>query len=448
MWYLLILALTAGLIGSLLYFQLRHSLYEGVDQSLQAATFQAGANIERERAPLTFHSKRDVDFFVESKGRRNFAVRLLSMNGKLLDGDGAYLLGPDWPAPRDGFTDTKGRGGSWRVLGSRVVSRSGAIIGWLQVAEATEYIGDALKRFGARALLEIPFLLLLAAAGGLLLVRQGLKPVNAMIATAKNISSSDLDRRIAYEGPRDELSHLAQTFNRMLDRLKDGFEVERRFTADVSHELRTPLSAIKGQLDVAMSRERSPGEYQEVLSALARQTDRLIRLTNDLLFLAVIEHAEEPRTERVNLGDLVEATLDHLKPLADAKPVSIEMDGIGQNHYVRGNFDQLMRLVYNLLDNAVKYTPAGGHIEVGVDEGHSGEVRLEVANTGPGIAAYHLPRIFDRFYRVADDRNRSSGGSGLGLALAHEIARAHGGNISAESIAGERTVFVVNLPRN
>ena len=443
-WYALILALTIATIGSLLYVQTRRSLYEGVDRSLQAAMAEAAANIETDNSHIAFRSRDDVDVVVREAGAP-FAVRVLASDGRLADGAGDFKTGPLWPRPAAGFENTTGRDGRWRVLTSPLLSKEGSVVGWLQAAEPTQYISDALRGFRAQLLLMVPLLLIFGAAGGILLVRQALRPIASVIETADSISSSDLGRRIAYSGPAGELSRLASTFDRMLDRLQAGFEAERRLTADVSHELRTPLTAIKGQIDVALGRPRSTDEYRAVLTSLATQTDRIVRLTNDLLLLSNLERTRELRMDEVNLGDLINATVDHLRPLAAQRTIVIDSAAVGEDLCVLGDFDQLMRLAYNLLDNAVKYTPPEGDIAVAAARTSEEKVRLTISNSGPGIAVEHLDRIFDPFYRVSSDRNRTNGGAGLGLAIAREIVRAHGGSLEAASGDG-RTSFTVILP--
>ncbi|HUX20194.1 MAG TPA: ATP-binding protein [Spirochaetia bacterium] len=446
-WYILVLGLTAAVVGALFSVELDRSLFASVDVSLQAALGQATGTIEAEKTGPAFRSKDDVDVVVRNRGRANFAVRLLANTGKVADGDGAYLDGPDWPRPAEGFATVGGRGGSWRVLTEPILAKEEPVLGWIQVAEPINYITDAMSRLREDLLLAIPLMLILAGAGGVLLVHESLKPISTVIATAQSISSSDLSGRIAYSGPEDELTQLARTIDRMLDRLEEGFELERRFTADASHELRTPLTAIKGQIDVALSRDRTKEEYQEVLSSLRRESDRLIRLTNDLLLLSRIGLPRRPNPQsRINLPDLVMATVDQISPLAETKQIHISSASSAEIIEISGDFDQLIRLFLNLLDNAVKYTPYGGSIVVGVTGGTNGSPAVSISNSGPGFAAEDESRVFERFYRTNEDRSRDSGGSGLGLAIAREIVRAHGGTIRAQSSRGAMTTFTVEFP--
>lgn len=447
-WYVLVLAVSALIVGGFFYLELHRSLYATVDLSLRAAASQAAATIEAEKsAPSLMKEANDIDVVVRNRGHINFAVRLLTRSGNLAEGHGAYRSGPKWPNPVEGFSTVGGRGGSWRVLTEPVVAQEKPGLGWIQVAQPISYITDALRRLRTVLLLAIPLMLLLAGAGGVLLVHEALRPLSAVTATAQSISSSDLSRRIAYAGPEDELAQLSRTFDRMLDRLEQGFELERRFTADASHELRTPLTALKGQIDVALSKERSAPEYREILGWLAKEADRLIRLGNDLLLLSRID-LPRGRSQAlvINLTDLLQATLDQIAPLAEQKGIRIEGPPEEGAIEVRGDFDQLVRLFLNILDNAVKYTPPKGEIRLSMARSSPERVVVTIANTGAGFSAVEAERVFERFYRLSSDRSRGSGGSGLGLSIAREIARAHKGDVYASSRPGELTTFTVELP--
>ncbi len=446
-WYVLILGITAAVAGSIFTVALDRSLFASVDHSLQAALSQAVGTIEAEPEGPVFRNRGDVDLVVQNRGRDNFALRLLGGDGKVVDGVGAYRNGPQWPSTNEGFSTVDGRGGSWRVLTEPILAKEEPGLGWIQLAEPIRYVTAVMSRLRTDLLLAIPLMLLLAGAGGILLVHEALKPISKVIATAQSFDSKDLTGRIAYNGAEDELAQLSRTIDRMLDRIAEGFEHERRFTADASHELRTPLTAIKGQIEVALSRDRSADEYREVLSSLRTESDRLIRLTNDLLLLSRLGLSDRLRSwSDINLCDLVPATLDQMSSLVEAKRISVETSIPSEPLDVSGDFDQLIRLLLNLFDNAVKYTPEGGtiRVEVGAPAGDSATVM--VANSGPGFPSGDEVRVFDRFYRVSEDRSRERGGSGLGLAIAREIVRSHGGSIEASSGAGTMTTFTVKLP--
>jgi heavy metal sensor kinase len=293
----------------------------------------------------------------------------------------------------------------------------------------------------------VPLALLLAGAGGYFLASRALRPIDRITHTAQAINSSDLSLRISHTGPADELGRLAATFDEMLDRLQAAFDRERRFTADAAHELRTPLTALKGRIGVTLSQPREAAEYGDSLQEMERQVDRLIRLGSDLLFIARLDQGQvKRRHDPIALDDLLAAVVEQLRPLAEVKTISLpEPDARGLT--VPGDMDLMIRLFLNLLDNAIKFTPPGGR--VWVETLRSGEqVTIAIRDTGPGIPAEHQAHLFERFYRVGGDRSRTDGqgGAGLGLAIAHEIARAHGGSLRVESTLDEGTTFFLKLP--
>jgi signal transduction histidine kinase len=266
-----------------------------------------------------------------------------------------------------------------------------------------------------------------------------------MTSTAAALSASDLTRRIGYTGPPDELGRLAMTFDAMLDRLAAAFARERRFTADAAHELRTPLTALKGRIEVALSRPRSAEEHTALLRALANDVDRLARLSGDLLLLARLDDGElRPEFEPVWLDDLLASVVERVGDLAEARGLVLHYERAPAVS-VAGDLSQLSRLFLNLLDNALKFTPTKGVVTVRLTTDETGAL-VTVADTGPGIAPDHLPLLGRRFYRGAADRARGVGGSGLGLAIAGEIARAHGGTLALDSVLGQGTTAAVRLP--
>jgi signal transduction histidine kinase len=271
-----------------------------------------------------------------------------------------------------------------------------------------------------------------------------------MTQTARAINANDLQQRIDYAGPLDEVGRLAVTFDDMLARLESGFERERRFTGDAAHELRTPLTALKGHIGVTLSRPRSQSTYVETMQGMEQQVDRLIGLSNDLLFMARLQaDGYQAAVEPVDLSDLLGAIVDQVQPLAEAKSISLTQT-IDEAVVVHGQIDLLTRLFLNLLDNAIKYTPPDGRVSISART-EARAVKIAVRDTGPGIAHEHLPHLFERFYRVESDRGRrwgenGKGGAGLGLALADEIVRVHGGRLSVESEPGQGATFLVELP--
>ena len=256
----------------------------------------------------------------------------------------------------------------------------------------------------------MPLLLLLAGSGGFFLAGRALRPIAAVTQTARQISASDLSQRLRYDGPADEVGRLAQTFNEMLDRLESAWMQERRFTADAAHELRHALAVLKGQIEVTRSRSRLADEYERTLDNLAIQVERLIRLSSDLLFLARLDQAHQPsqRWEQIDLSRLSASLADQIEPLLTSKRLLLTSD-VAPGLLVDGESDLLIRLFLNLLQNAHKYTAEGGRLRLAAHREQE-MVNVSVADTGSGISADALPHLFERFYRVHDDRSTATAG--------------------------------------
>jgi heavy metal sensor kinase len=263
--------------------------------------------------------------------------------------------------------------------------------------------------------------------------------------STQEITADHLSRRLPVVNPGDELGRLAQTINEMIGRLERSFAEVRRFTADASHELRTPLTAIRTEAEVALTRATTTADQQHLLGSILEECERLTRLTDQLLTLSREDAGVAPFVrEPVDLQALVRGVAEIMRPLADARGLRPNVD-CGDGVEVCGDGARLRQVFFNLLDNAIKYTPAGGEIGVRVER-RSGEALVTVRDTGIGIPAEHLPRVFDRFYRVDKARSREQGGTGLGLSISRSIVAAHGGRIAVESFVGKGTTFTVILP--
>jgi heavy metal sensor kinase len=286
---------------------------------------------------------------------------------------------------------------------------------------------------------------LLAGGGGWLLARRALKPVDQMTRTALRISGEHLDERLQETDSGDELDRLAKTLNDMLGRLNSAFHQMRQFSADASHELQTPLTILKGEMEVALRSQRSPEEYQRILGSGLEEIDRINHLVDGLLLLAradagVLRLDLQP----VDVTTLLQEVGAQMKVVADDRSISLNTDIIAPVS-VHGDRAQLRRLVLNLVDNAIKYTPAGGRVTLSLRAEHDGAF-LVISDTGIGLSADEQQRIFDRFHRTTETRARDQRGVGLGLSIARSIVEAHGGRIDVESTPGKGSTFTVCLP--
>ena len=294
-----------------------------------------------------------------------------------------------------------------------------------------------------------PLVLLAAGFGGWFLARQGLAPVTAMARSARQIGAGNLEKQLPVVNPRDELGQLATTFNDLLGRLNSAFEEQRRFMADASHELRNPLSVMSTAAGVTLKKEhRAEEEYREALQIVAEQTRRLSRIVNDMFMLARADSGQYPLRKRtLYLNDLLEEVARAGAVLAADRSATVEVTNVPEAAF-HGDQDLLRQMLLNLVDNAVKVTPANGAVKLGLDR-RDREYLLSVADAGPGIPAEARQHIFERFYRADRTRTRAEdGGAGLGLAIARWIARAHDGDIELEDSAatGTGTKFIVRLP--
>ena len=290
-----------------------------------------------------------------------------------------------------------------------------------------------------------PAALLLASIGGLWLANKALSPVDRLTRAAERIGRGNLSERVEEPKSHDEIGRLAATFNRMISRLEQAFERERRFAADASHELKTPLAVLRGDIEVALRRERSPEEYRRVLESSLEEIARLTKLTEDLLTLARSDADESVLAlEPVRLDQLAAEASAYMTALANSAGVALSYDA-RTAALVEGDPKRLKQLLYNLFDNAIKYTPVGGDVRLDLSVTDSSAV-IEISDTGRGIPAAALPHVFERFYRQIDPRDSRVTGFGLGLAISKWIADAHGGSIEVDSREGEGSRFTVRLP--
>jgi signal transduction histidine kinase len=287
----------------------------------------------------------------------------------------------------------------------------------------------------------------LALAAGTFLARRITRPVSDVITTAGRVSEGVLDRVVTVNSGINELDTLGGAFNSMVTSLKQSDRAQQAFVADVAHELRTPLTVIKGTIetleDGAMDDLEGRGR---LITSMQNETDRLIRLVNDLLVLTradagLLKLGIHP----VDLADLARQRCEHFEPVAEKKNIlfNIQVDG---SPCVYGDEDRLAQVLDNLLDNALRYSPEDGHIQIKIHTGVAGERVCSIHNAGPGIPADHLTRIFDRFYRVENSRIKRGGEAGLGLAIVRSLLQAQGGSITAESQQDDGTTLIFRLP--
>jgi heavy metal sensor kinase len=346
--------------------------------------------------------------------------------------------------------------GAVETLRRRTRLASGEVLE-VYVARTGDVEQRTLRAFAVIALVLIPLTTVAAAVAGRSIADRVLQPLNRLVTASREIGIAGLSRRVDEPDHPAELRELAHAFNGMLERLDRAVQALRSFTADASHELRTPLTAIRGTAEVALARPRTEAELRETLEAVLDETGAMLRMVEDLLTLARGQEGAAPRAEPVDLTAILHDVQEVGQALASDRPVEVRLDA-ADGLVVTGAAGPLRRLFLNLVSNAVKFTDRGGvtvtaRIVRGVEgdaETPEGDVRpawveVAVTDTGTGIAPDALPRVFDRFYR-ADAARETSGGAGLGLAIARLIVEQHGGTITAQSIQGRGSTFIVRLP--
>jgi heavy metal sensor kinase len=312
---------------------------------------------------------------------------------------------------------------------------------YLQNGVNGHLVQDSIDSLRNSLLLILPLVLGLCVAGGYWLAGRALGPMASVTAALNAIQPSNLHSRLPVSPVPDEIARLSAVINALLERLERASATERRFASDAAHELRTPLAVLRTGLEVALARERSPDQNRNALTSAHREVLSLCRIADELLMLARLNGEVSFDRSRVNLRDVVAEVVSAVEPLAQSQESQLRLNA-ADDVVVNGNAGHLRRLLVNLLDNALKFTPAHGSIDVTLAR-KNGAATLSVADTGPGIPARELPFIFDRFFRGASSPGK---GSGLGLSFCKEIARLHGGEIAAATRPTGGCEFIVTLP--
>jgi heavy metal sensor kinase len=462
-WYTIAFAVLLLLTGAVFYQYLERSLEASVDTDLQIRGQQIAGGLVVHNGTLNMSDLTAAlpgfGIAPQAQGARlsdvnqGVLVRLLDAHGVLLGETPAFralrvpgasvtqpLQGTPWQGTALSTDEQEVR------LYSRTLTTGGNPVAVIQVGESLFTLHTLLHQLVA-ALLVVGFLVLLACAvGSYLLAGRSFAPIQRLAETARKIKAGDLHQRVPVPPVRDEVQYLALTLNEMLDSLDQSFSRQRRFVADASHELRTPVAVIRNKVEVAVLRPRSPDDYCTVLHSIHAETERLSHLISDLLALARGDEGQARfERETVRLDQLVESVAANADGLAQKRGIRLSVQA-PQPVTLIGDEARLIQVILNLLDNAIRYTNAGGQVLLSLQT-TSSETQLVVRDTGIGIAPEHLPHLFERFYRADPSRRRTGGsGTGLGLAIVEWIVRAHGGSIVAESQMGRGSCFTVTLP--
>lgn len=314
----------------------------------------------------------------------------------------------------------------------------------VQVGTSLEDYDETMRRLLIIMIISIPSSICLTLIVGYIMAKKALKPVDQIRKTAVKISSRNLDERIQIGPRRDELTRLGKTFNDMIERLQNAFQRVNQFSSDVSHELKTPLTILKGETEVALRKDRDREDYKKLLSSHLEEIDRMTKIVDDLMLLSKAD-AKDVRLnlEEVQLKDLIVDICMDMQYLAAKKGIDLQMLEI-EDTKINGDELKLRRMLMNIVENGIKYTPSGGKVEV-ASFAKNGSVFIEIKDSGHGIPEDEIHFVFDRFYRGDKSRKRESG-SGLGLSISKWIAEAHQGTIEVESVLNQGALFRIQLP--
>jgi heavy metal sensor kinase len=460
LWYAGLLTIILIALGFTLYHALRHSLMTEAINSVVVRAQQITSFIE---LPETSSADEETGTFIDINDPElihrfssdGIYIQIKDATGLLVN-KSSFL--PNLRLDEGNLISTLNNPGSGTLVLRNVteigrmivytvpVLRNGQPLGTVTVGRSLQFMDDALERL----LLLLLFLsgggMILAMAVGAALAKVALSPIDRITKTARQINAEGLHRRINLQGPNDEITRLANAFDEMLDRLNTSFQREQRFTADVSHELRTPLTIIKGTAEVSLRNPSSTRQdYKAALESINCEIDRMTNIADSLLTLARADAGQQHlEMNPTDFSELIEQTAAKFIPLAAKKRIALETT-ITAHLWINGNKERLQQLVGNLIQNAIKYTPPDGRIDLSLKDNEN-MVEMKIVDTGVGIPEADLPHIFERFFRVDQTRSRAEGGSGLGLSIAKWIVEAHGGQIEASSTFGSGTSILVRLP--
>ena len=446
-WYAAIFTASSLLAFLFFYLQIASILRERTDEDLvddagEFSTLLAAKGLEEVKQTMILEAKND--------GEKKVFFRLLTLDGDVLGSSELFFWGPlsvNHSALQQITKDNRPVFESLLIEGRRHKARAAyARIGpatilhlGVSLEDNDEFLAEFRQIFGA----TIGVVMVLAGLLGWFMAKRALKDVEEVTRTARAISASDLEQRVPIKGHAEEIDRLATTFNDMLDRIQTLITETKEMTENIAHDLRSPITRIRGLAEMALTTGKAIDEYEAAAASTVEDCDRLLEMINTMLYISQTEAtAGKLATEEVDVAGVVRDACELFQPVAEDKGVKLVVE-IGAHFKVRGVLQWLQRMLANLIDNALNYTPSPGTVTVSV----SGDDKLgiiAVKDTGVGISQDELPHIFRRFYRC--DRSRSLPGTGLGLTLVEAIVRAHRGEIIVTSTPNVGTTFTVTLP--
>lgn len=480
LWYACILAIILSVFSFFMYLEFSRTLYRDTDEILrrEVAAFEKilGDSLEKQWkdkeltsfSVLTLNSadypaviRENLELMIQSTGdlerfvnRSSLMLKVVGFDKKIftsnLRGWESEIIFPDYE--RDSVFMEKGD--SYQTIHFRknpirlyyhLVRYKTRPLFIVQCGKSIAELESSLQRLIFIILISIPGAVMAACLAGWFLAKRSFSPIDSMINEARQITAAYLKGRLPRRQTGDELDRLAETLNEMMDRIEASTRAIQEFSSDISHELKTPLAIIRGEIELALRRERSPDSLKETLRTIEEEVEELIKLVNDLLLL-VRSDAKQFRIEKVRLsiGPILKQVIERFQERAGRKQISLRLI-MDTEYEIAGDALYLKRLVSNLVDNAIKFTPEKGNVVVEMKSQDAQHVLIRIVDDGPGIELELQEKVFSRFFRT--DLARSQEGAGLGLNIAKALAEAHQGSLRIESQPGRGTTVLIRLPK-
>jgi heavy metal sensor kinase len=451
-WYAGVLTSVFVLLGLLTFFFLRHYLEANVlDTQARRARQIAGTLVAQAPRDSEDALRSDVEKLYSPEINDRF-IRISRADGHVVYASGtprSEVFDPARVPPIAGdFLEGAARkvpvpGGSLLIAAVPATGSDGTLYR-VEVGTSGGPAENTLAQVLFMLAVGLPIAVAVAVAGGFILVRQALEPVERMAVKAEEITQHSLSERLPVVRSGDELEQLSISLNRMISRLEDALRGSKQFVADASHELRTPLTVMRGELESLAQDGRLARETREALGSVLEEVERLAEIVESLFALSRLDAGEADTWQRFDLAELANTTAEQMSLLATDKGIRVHCES-APGVTVRGDRARLKQVIVNLLDNAIKYTPDGGQVTLRVSREGAHAV-LDVSDTGIGIPAEALPHVFKRFFRVDGSRSREQGGAGLGLSIVKSICAAHGAEVEVLSTPGRGSTFRVRQP--
>lgn len=452
-WYAGVLTAVFVLLGLLTFLLLRHYLEANLlDAQSRRARQIAGTLVAQAHRETEAAMRSEVERLYSPEVNDRF-IRISRADGHVVYASGTprneHFDPARVPAAGGNFLEAATRevplpGGALLIAAVPATGSDGTLYR-VEVGTAAAPAEGTLAQVLVMLAVGLPVAVAVAVAGGFILVRQALEPVERMAAKAEEITQQNLSERLPVVESGDELERLSVALNHMISRLEDALRGSKQFVADASHELRTPLTVMRGELESLAQDALLTRDTREALGSVLEEVERLAEIVESLFALSRLDAGEAGgQWQQFDLAELAATTAEQMSLLATDKHIRVDCEST-PGVSVRGDRARLKQVIVNLLDNAIKYTPDGGRVMLRVRREGAHAV-LDVTDTGVGIPAEALPHVFKRFYRVDGSRSREQGGAGLGLSIVKSICAAHGAEVEVLSTPGQGSTFRVRQP--